>query len=70
MSMVNGRYDPELRMFADGPREPDRKHLAFLRWLAEHGRLEHPPVGRSSGEYRGGPAGRGGISPDQRLARR
>jgi hypothetical protein len=42
-----GRFDPELQMYAEQPHEPDPDHLRFLRWLAEHGRLEHEVAGAS-----------------------
>jgi hypothetical protein len=47
MSTIDSRYDPDLQMFADEPREVDLTHLRFLRWLAEHSRLEHDPAGAS-----------------------
>ena len=43
-------YDGDLRMFREAPRPVDIGHLRFLRWLAEHGRLEHPAAGPPSGE--------------------
>jgi hypothetical protein len=39
MSTINSRYDPELQMFTDEPREANLAHLRFLRWLAQHRRL-------------------------------
>jgi hypothetical protein len=39
-------YDSELQMFVDRAHEPDRAHLRFLRWLAEHSWLEHEPIGQ------------------------
>jgi hypothetical protein len=47
---TRGWYDPALQMFVEEAREPDRRRLAFLRWLAENGRLEHPVMGAASGE--------------------
>jgi hypothetical protein len=44
-------YDPELQMFVDGPREPDLARLCFLRWLVEHGKLEHGVAGIPGGPY-------------------
>jgi hypothetical protein len=44
------RYDVDLQMFCEEPREIDRAHLRFLRWLVEQGRLEHRPAGPPSGE--------------------
>jgi len=46
-----GRYDAKLQMFVDEPREADPVRLGYLRWLAEHGKLEHAPAGPSCGEY-------------------
>ncbi len=46
-----GRYDPRLQMFVQEPREPDLRRLGFLRWLAEHGALEHAVAGPPSGIY-------------------
>jgi hypothetical protein len=45
------RYDGDLQMFCETAREPAREALIFLRWLAEHGRLEHDVYGPSGGEY-------------------
>ena len=39
------RYDGALQMFVEEPREPSYEHLRFLRWLVEHGHLEHPVAG-------------------------
>lgn len=44
-----GKYDSSLQMFVQSPRELDMSRLAFLRWLAEAGRLEHRIAGPSSG---------------------
>ena len=44
-------YDGDLRMFRETPRPVEVAHLRFLRWLADQGRLEHPPAGRPSGEH-------------------
>jgi hypothetical protein len=51
MKIGASRYDADLQMFADPPRDPGRTHLGFLRWLAEQGRLEHEAVGAPGGEY-------------------
>jgi hypothetical protein len=51
MEISGTRYDPDLQMFADPPRDPGQAHLGFLRWLAERGRLEHETVGAPGGEY-------------------
>jgi hypothetical protein len=45
-----GRYDSALQMFVEAPREPNLRCLAFLRWLGENHRLEHPVGGPASGE--------------------
>ncbi len=44
------RYDGDLQMVREKPREINVAHLRFLRWLVEQGRLEHPPAGPPSGE--------------------
>jgi hypothetical protein len=44
-------YDGTLQMFVQTPREVDVRRLAFLRWLAEHGKLEHATAGPSSGPF-------------------
>ncbi len=46
-----GSYDTALQMFVHEPRDADRKRLAFLRWLAESGRLEHAVAGPATGTY-------------------
>ncbi len=51
MDLGDSRYDADLQMFADEPRDPGLAHLEFLRWLTEHGRLEHEPVGARIGIY-------------------
>ena len=52
-----GRYDGELQMFVEEPREPNYEHLRFLRWLVERGHLEHPIIGPPTGpDRRRGPA--------------
>jgi len=48
--MAPGLYDKDLQMFRDRPREIDLRKLMFLRWLAEHGKLEHETFGEPSGE--------------------
>ena len=48
---VLGRYDTELQMFTEPPRDPGRAHLGFLRWLAERGQLEHATAGAPGGDY-------------------
>jgi len=44
-------YDGALQMFIQTPREVDVRRLAFLRWLAEQGKLEHAAAGPSSGPF-------------------
>lgn len=44
-----GPYDSSLQMFVQTPRPVDMSRLSFMRWLAEHGRLEHRVAGPSSG---------------------
>ena len=51
MNLQSSRYDPDLQMFTELPREPDPACLRFWRWLGEQGRLEHPPAGAPSGVY-------------------
>jgi len=36
-------------MFIYQPKEVDMRRLVFMRWLAEHGKLEHDAAGPSSG---------------------
>ena len=54
-----GLYDSRLQMFIERPRDVDLRHLRFLRWLAEHGELEHevfgPPSGSCSAAIPDGP---------------
>jgi hypothetical protein len=45
-----GRYDSALQTFVEEPGELDLRRLTFLRWLVEHGRLDHPASGPASGE--------------------
>jgi hypothetical protein len=44
-----GNYDTALQMFVQTPRPVDMSRLSFMRWLAEHDRLEHRIEGPSSG---------------------
>ena len=39
---ADGRYDDELQMYVDEPRDPKHEHLLFLRWLLEQKRIERP----------------------------
>jgi len=66
MAIGAGRFDPELQMFADQPREPDLTHLQFLRWLGERGRLEHDPLGPAGGEYAGRARAEGLVTREAR----
>ena len=52
---LHGLYDPELQMFVERARQPDGARLRFLRWLAEHGRLEHAAAGPPGGQFAGPP---------------
>jgi hypothetical protein len=51
MELKNSHYDADLETLTDPPREPDLDRLRFLRWLGEHGRLEHAPMGSPAGDY-------------------
>ena len=42
---VHHQYDGDLQMLVEKPREVNREHLLFLRWLAERDRLEHSVAG-------------------------
>ncbi len=44
------RYDATLQMFCDTPCEPDMNRLTFLRWLIDHGLLEHEPASEPKGD--------------------
>ena len=44
-----GRYCTETKMFVLPPAALDRRHVGFLRFLAERGKLEHRPEGAPSG---------------------
>jgi len=46
-----GRYDSNLQMFVEEPRDVRRAHLRFLRWLVERRSLEHPVAGPPSGAF-------------------
>ena len=47
--MKVGRYDTALHMFVDEPRILNLNHLAFYRYLAERGDLEHAVESAPSG---------------------
>jgi hypothetical protein len=36
------RYDDELQMYVDEPRDAKHEHLLFLRWLLEQEKIERP----------------------------
>ena len=44
-------YDGSLQMYVHTPKSVDMRRLVFLRWLAEHGKLEHGTAGPSSGPF-------------------
>ncbi len=44
-----GKFDSSLQMFVQQPHEINLQQLQFMRWLGEHGRLEHAIAGPSSG---------------------
>ena len=44
-------YDADLRMFREAAKPVNVAHLRFLRWLVEHGKLDSPPAGPSSGSF-------------------
>jgi hypothetical protein len=46
-----GPYDATLEMFVREPRDADPRYLRFLRWLAEHGELEHGVAGSPTGPH-------------------
>ena len=60
MNTVGSAFDRELQMFVEPPRGADPAHLRFLRWLAEHGRLEHGTAGPAVGEH--APSAAGAVS--------
>jgi hypothetical protein len=47
--MASTNFDHALGMWIEKPAVPVLPRLAFLRWMAEEGRLEHPVAGVSSG---------------------
>jgi hypothetical protein len=44
-------YDGDLEMYRETERVINVAQLRFLRWLADRGRLEHPPSGPPSGPF-------------------
>ena len=55
MALQQRKYDDDLQMFVDPPREPDMARLTFLRWLVERRQLEHGPAGAPCGVLAIGP---------------
>jgi hypothetical protein len=43
-------FDGDLQMFCEASKPVNIAHLRFLRWLVEHGRLEHLPANPPAGE--------------------
>ena len=68
MDLRNCRYDTELQMFVELPREPDLARLTFLRWLIDRGRLDHGPAGAPAGELATLAAGAGRCTDELRAA--
>ena len=66
MNTVESVFDRQLQMFVEPPHEADLAHLHFLRWLVEHGRLEHETAGSAVGEYAASPIGAVSSSEPQR----
>jgi hypothetical protein len=48
--MIRDKYDANLQMFVQTPRELDLKRLIFFRRLAEKGKLEHKVEGLPVGD--------------------
>jgi hypothetical protein len=44
-------FDNELGMFREEDVAVDFARLSFVRWLVEHGKLEHRPAGPPSGPF-------------------
>ena len=55
MALQPRKYDGDLQMFVDAPREADMQQLKFLRWLVERRHIEHGPAGPSCGDFVIGP---------------
>ena len=51
MALQPRKYDGDLQMFVDPPREPDMARLTFLRWLVERRQIEHGPAGAPCGDF-------------------
>ncbi len=46
-----GRYDTDLQMFVEKPREVNMNHLRFMRDLMEKGKFGRQPIGVPKGEF-------------------
>jgi hypothetical protein len=68
MALQERKYDGDLQMFVDPPREPDLARLTFLRWLVERRRLEHGPAGAPCGDFALWPGLSGERSGDRKAA--
>jgi hypothetical protein len=51
MHSVKNRYDRELQMYVDEVHDLDISRLRFIRWLVEHGRMDHGVMGIPVGRY-------------------
>ena len=56
-------YDGDLEMYRETEHVINVAQLRFLRWLADRGRLEHPPSGPPCGAFADDDALAGGASP-------
>jgi hypothetical protein len=68
MALQHRKYDGDLQMFVDPPREPDMARLTFLRWLVERRRLEHGPAGVPCGDFTLRPGLSGESTGDRKAA--
>src|SRR5262249_15807635 len=50
MALQQRKYDGDLQMFVDPPREPDMARLTFLRWLVERKRPATSTIDRDTHE--------------------
>jgi hypothetical protein len=62
--LVRNQDDGDLQMFVEDRRAADVQYPRFLRWLAEHGGLEHRVAGPPSGELLLLSARRGSVIAD------
>jgi len=51
MHAVKSRYDQELQMYVDEVHDLALTRLRFIRWLVEHGRMNHGVAGIPVGRY-------------------